>query len=300
MQAVRIGQAAHQTITTLTDRVGQISSVAALIGDIATKTNLLALNATIEAARAGSAGKGFAVVASEVKALATQTARSTAEIGRYISDVRSATEATVQTVDQIELTITEIRNVATAIATAVEQQRSATEEIARSVAITTTASREVAARVANVSEEAVQSGAQAAAVSRNLDNLVNAAVELKRVIVRTVRTATDEVNRRHQSRLTVDIPARLTLNGGAGPVAVRIKDLSRGGALVGIAAAIEPGSRGCLAMDAGNLTVPFTVREVVRDGSDFAVHVAFETDHAMGHRLDEVLRRYGGVTVLAA
>src|ERR1700758_3632130 len=82
--------------------------VADMIGEIAAKTNLLALNATIEAARAGDAGKGFAVVASEVKSLATQTARSTEEIGRHIAEVRGATGESVTAVRHIEQTIGEI------------------------------------------------------------------------------------------------------------------------------------------------------------------------------------------------
>lgn len=55
-------------------------AVVGFIRTIAGQTDLLALNATIEAARAGEAGRGFAVVASEVKALATQTAKATADM----------------------------------------------------------------------------------------------------------------------------------------------------------------------------------------------------------------------------
>ncbi|MFO1023771.1 MAG: methyl-accepting chemotaxis protein [Acetobacteraceae bacterium] len=60
--------------------------------DARRQTSLLALNATIESARAGEAGKGFAVVAGEVKALATQTAHATDQIGAQISDIVAATE----------------------------------------------------------------------------------------------------------------------------------------------------------------------------------------------------------------
>ena len=63
------GQAVDQARQT-NDRVSELATAAARIGDvvelinnIAGQTNLLALNATIEAARAGEAGRGFAVVA---------------------------------------------------------------------------------------------------------------------------------------------------------------------------------------------------------------------------------------------
>lgn len=121
-RAVQAGNDTRATIETLNERVLRIGVVTDIIGEIASKTNLLALNATIEAARAGDAGKGFAVVASEVKALATQTARSTQEINRHIGEVRAATEASVAAVSRIEQTITEMNAIASSIAAAVDQQ----------------------------------------------------------------------------------------------------------------------------------------------------------------------------------
>lgn len=91
-----------------TDRVSELSTAAARIGDvvelintIAGQTNLLALKATIEAARAGEAGRGFAVVASEVKALAEQTAKATGEIGQQITGIQSATDVSVNAIREI-------------------------------------------------------------------------------------------------------------------------------------------------------------------------------------------------------
>jgi methyl-accepting chemotaxis protein len=140
-------------LATAADRIG---NVVRLISEIAGRTNLLALNATIEAARAGVAGKGFAVVASEVKALATQTARATDEIGAQIVAIRASTEEAVGAVRQVGLAIGQVQSVATAISVAVEQQAAATQEISSSVQSVTTATTSSAQAMEQVSTIASQ------------------------------------------------------------------------------------------------------------------------------------------------
>ncbi|HTI83165.1 MAG TPA: cache domain-containing protein [Acetobacteraceae bacterium] len=195
-RAVAAGTETRATIEALNEKVGRIGAVADMIGEIAAKTNLLALNATIEAARAGDAGKGFAVVASEVKALATQTARSTDEIAQHIGEVRSATGASVAAVTRIEQTIAEINAIAGSIAAAVEEQGAATAEIAHSVSETASAANEMTSRVTEVTAEAEQTGKHATEVRDDAAGLNIAVSELRKSVVRVVRTSTDEVNRR--------------------------------------------------------------------------------------------------------
>jgi methyl-accepting chemotaxis protein len=133
--AAQEAMSSEQEIRNLAHAAHSIGEVINLISNIASQTNLLALNATIEAARAGEAGKGFAVVASEVKALATQTAKATGEIGNKVSEIQSATERAVLSIEKIVQTIDHIRNISAAVATSVEQQGAATDEIANNTAL---------------------------------------------------------------------------------------------------------------------------------------------------------------------
>jgi methyl-accepting chemotaxis protein len=149
----------------------KIGDVLRLIGAIASQTNLLALNATIEAARAGDAGRGFAVVASEVKELASQTAKATEEIAGQVTAIQSATGSCVTAIGGISDTIRQISGIATTIASAVEEQDSATREIARSVQNAAAGTSEVSRNVAGASQAADQSRALA-------DNVLVASGEL--------------------------------------------------------------------------------------------------------------------------
>ncbi|MBN9673570.1 methyl-accepting chemotaxis protein [Roseibium aggregatum] len=119
----------NDQVRSLSSAAERIGAVVLLIQEIAEQTNLLALNATIEAARAGEAGKGFAVVASEVKSLAGQTARATDEISSQVSEIQTATQASVQAINAIMEMMEDVNETAAAMASSVEQQTAATEEI---------------------------------------------------------------------------------------------------------------------------------------------------------------------------
>lgn len=263
-EAVSASTATRGAIDTLSDQVQQIGSVADMISEIASRTNLLALNATIEAARAGDAGKGFAVVASEVKQLAMQTAQSTQEIGRRIADVRDATGAAVQAMGRIEATIEEINTVATSIAAAIEQQGAATGEIARGVNMTLTSTHQVGEMNAAVARDAKQSVAFTARVLADIQALDGVVDQLKQSVIRTVRTATAEVDRRGTPRLDVDLPCRFEFPNHPA-VTARVINLSRGGVRLAGVGTVAVGTTGRVWIDGIAQPIRFAVQNAERD-----------------------------------
>ena len=154
-KAVSQAESASQSMASLGRAAREITHVTETITEISDQTNLLALNATIEAARAGEAGKGFAVVANEIKELAKQTAEATMDIKQKIDDVQSTTDNTIGQIDTVTLVITEINEIVSGMATAVEEQSNATQEIANNI---TQASQGIQEVNENVSQSSTVSG----------------------------------------------------------------------------------------------------------------------------------------------
>ncbi|WP_109116820.1 methyl-accepting chemotaxis protein [Azospirillum sp. TSO22-1] len=258
-RAVGAGTRTQETIQSLSDTVSRIGEVATLIQGIAGQTNLLALNATIEAARAGEAGKGFAVVATEVKNLANQTAKATEEIAQQIAAVQVGTASAVEAVREIGATIQEIDSIAGSVAVAMEQQGAATHEISRNVVETTGAAQEVSSRIAQVSAEASANGARASDVRGIATELAGSIDALRATLVRAVRTATQEVDRRQRPRWRLDRGCRVVVAGAES--AARVADLSERGACLTGAPELAPGTAGTLRVDGCAVAIPFTAME---------------------------------------
>jgi methyl-accepting chemotaxis protein len=157
-EAVKQAQKTNDRVGELSKAAGRIGDVVELINAIAGQTNLLALNATIEAARAGDAGRGFAVVASEVKALAAQTAKATGEIVQQISGIQSVTLESVKEIEAISGTIGRMSEIASTIASAVEQQGAATLDISRNVQQAAQGTRQVGSNIVDVRRGAGEIG----------------------------------------------------------------------------------------------------------------------------------------------
>ncbi|HET6309035.1 MAG TPA: methyl-accepting chemotaxis protein [Rhodopila sp.] len=288
-RAVGSGERARSRIHSLSEAAERIGDVVQLIRSIAGQTNLLALNATIEAARAGEAGRGFNVVASEVKGLAGQTARSTEEISRQITAIQEATGSAVAVVAEVGQAIEEIAHISAGIAASVEQQAAATQEIARNVAESGSAVQAVTERIGAVSRDATANRQQAEAIRVGSVAVADSIAELRGSIVRSIRTATADTDRRLHNRVAID--AACTILAGGLRHDARIGDVSVTGARLTMTEPLPIGASGTvlLGSEAAEASAVFQVQVSQSDGS---VGVRFDPD-AISAAFRRELERWG-------
>jgi methyl-accepting chemotaxis protein len=225
-EAVERAASSRDIIQALASAADDIGEIVGVIDTIATQTNLLALNATIEAARAGDAGKGFAVVASEVKTLATETGRSTGQIGGRIAEIQSRTRQVVGSLISVASAIDQLSAVTGSISAAMEQQRAAIQGFSASTRQTSSAVSDVAGRMAHIAELVTISATRATEIADVATQMQQTSDALRTGIPEIARKAT-RADMREFTRYDVSFMAQVEVNGKI--LDVRIHDLSESG-----------------------------------------------------------------------
>ncbi|MEG4515943.1 MULTISPECIES: methyl-accepting chemotaxis protein [unclassified Microcoleus] len=172
-----------------TSQIGNISTLASLVSDLASQTNMLALNAAVEAVRAGEYGKGFAVVASEIRKLADESQQAAQKINGIIPEIKGAINSTVKATEDSRKTVAEGVKTAQDTAEAFTGVREAcnlvfasNQQISFNVKQQAIAIQQVGDAMSSLKESASQTVSGITQVKIGTQQLTEAAFNLKEVV----------------------------------------------------------------------------------------------------------------------
>ncbi|WP_052711500.1 methyl-accepting chemotaxis protein [Elstera litoralis] len=118
-------------------------------------------------------------MAAEVKSLAQQTAKATEEITAQVTGVQNETSAVVGSIETIGKTIDRMNEITSAVAAAVEEQGTATQEITRNVQQAANGTQHVSENIAHVTLGAGETKKAANVVLEAADRLTVAGNTLR-------------------------------------------------------------------------------------------------------------------------
>ena len=168
-----------EMMNTLSRAAEAIGKVVETITDISEQVNLLSLNATIEAARAGESGKGFAVVANEIKELAKQTSDATLDIKSKIDNIQESSKGSLSSIKAISSVISNVNDIVSTIAAAVEEQSAATSEISRNISQASQGIEEVNKNVSQGSQVVGEITQDINSVNQSTGEISDKSIEVK-------------------------------------------------------------------------------------------------------------------------
>ncbi|MDQ0176346.1 methyl-accepting chemotaxis protein [Bacillus chungangensis] len=174
-EAIQASDQISLGITSLYNKIQDISNITDTINNISQQTNLLALNASIEAARAGEHGKGFAVVADEVRKLAEESNHATQQIQEMIAGIEQETEGTVTAMattisisEQLSQAVGNTESEFNKISSTVQQLAEAIEKLNDEIQHVTEQSNKIIHAVHNVSSVSEETAASAEQVTASV------------------------------------------------------------------------------------------------------------------------------------